>query len=317
MKRFITLIISLTVAFSLFSCSSHTQNNGTDNETGDLEITVTDYAGKKYTLTSSPDKICCISPVAAEIICSLGIPKALAAVDATVAAMPNIPSTSQQITVDTSLPSLLHLLGIEYVVYEDELDGEVAVAFETEGIKTFKVAGTGGIADAYSNIRLISALMFRADKGEELIDKMRDDIQLVKTMADNLTERMTFYAETGTPDKVIALGSNTLISELITIAGGDNIYADRQGEFTPSDSDTVSLNPSVMISFVKGEKFNVSVMRARDGYENTEASKMGRIFVFDGDVAIRPSVSLTDALYEIAYLLDTMSPPLQVSTEAE
>ncbi len=306
MKKFISFVLSLTLLLSLASCvASPTVQNGTEQPEA-TKIEITDYSGKKYTLTQPPHKVCCLSPVAMEILLGLGITRAIGAVDENIAALPNCPDDAQQITLDANLPSHLKLLGVDAVMYENDLSDEMMTVFEQGGILTFKIASEGSIADAYSNIRLVSSIMFRADQGEELIEEMRDKIELVKTMAHNLPERSTFYAEIGTPDSIKALGTNTLITELIEIAGGDNIYADRLGPFTTTDAETVSKNPAVMISFVRGEKFNVSTVRARPGYDLTEASKMGRIYVFDSSIPIRPSLSLTDALFEIAYLLDTM-----------
>ncbi len=315
MKKTISLLLSLILVLSLFSCSGDTAAGKTDGNT-ETKINITDFAGKSYTLSSPPTDICCISPVAAEILYGLGISRTVKAIDSSVASVADNYTDTKQVTVDEGLAAHLKFLGISFFIYETDISGDIISSMEKEDIKTFKVASAGGISVAYSNIRLISSLMFKSDEGEKIIDSMRGNIELVKTMASNLSKRSTFYAETGTTEDIYALGTDTLISELIEIAGGDNIYEEKTGLFKTADITTVERNPEVMISFVTGEKFNVSAMRARDGYDVTDASKMGRIFVFDSTIPVRPAPSLIDALLEIAYLMDTMPRPVKTETTA-
>ncbi len=309
MKRFISLLLLAVTVLTVASCASAPASGKVTDDTQIKEINVTDFAGNKYTLTAPPNGICCLSVVAAEILSELGLSRSIKAASDTITATEYVPMDVQQITLDGDLATYLNLLNVDFVIYENELSDATLAVLSSGNIKSFKVASNGGINTAYSNIRVISSLMFKPDSGERIIEDMRDKISLVETLASNIPQKSTFYAEKGSPDDVYALGNDTLISELISICSGENVFSDLQGQFKVTDKQVTEKNPEVMISFVSGEKFGVSSIRARAGYDSTEAGKMGRIFVFDDTIPIRPTPSLTVALFEISYLMDIMPRP--------
>ncbi len=315
MKKLISVILVVMTVLVLVSCtSSQTSGNITDDIQSKV-IDVTDFAGNKYTLTSAPSGICCVSPIAAEILDELGFSRVIKAANDTVIATSAVPMTVQQVALDELLPANLTMIGVDFFVYEDGISEDLLNAVKAQNIRLFKLASTGGVDTAYSNIRIISSLMFKPDSGEDIIDDMRDQINLVKTMAANKTKKSTFYAEQGIPEDIYAIGNGTLISELMTLCGGENVFSDKEEVFKVTNAEVVEKNPELMISFVHGEKFGVTTIRSRVGYDSTEASKMGRIFVFDHTIPIRPSPSLIDALFEISYLMDTMPRPVVTSPD--
>lgn len=306
MKKTICLLLILTLLFSLVSCDLG-NSEGTSTDTGDnasKTVQITDFDSRHYTLTSPPTRIYCASPIAAEIIYSLGSSKYVKALNANCEKLDGAPMGAEIFEIDPQLQSRLALLEIDAMFFEDDVDEQLLNAVNNAGIKTFRIRSTGGVSVAQSNIRLISSIMFKQDSGEKLISSMREEIDHVKNMAQALLERKKVVIEGGTLSQRIVYGSDTLIGELVELAGADNAYATTS---PADDTDIIGKNPDVFISLINDEKCTVTSIRQRNGYDMTNAYKRGQVYVFDSSLALRPAPSMTEALYEFAYILGTIN----------
>lgn len=308
MKKIISFILSVLFLLSFSSCQSDSEYGGdTTEDNTNKSVQITDFDNSSYTLTSPPERIYCASATATEIIYSLGASKYVKALNAECEKIDNAPMDAEIFEFDTNAVSKLTLADIDAVFYEDDTDSQLLESIKSSGIKTFRIRSSGGISVAQSNIRLISAIMFKQDNGEKLIDTMRSETEHVKSMAQSLLERKTVVIEGGTLENRIVYGGDTLIGELVSLAGGDNVYADVSGEISADDTDIISKNPDVFISLINDEKCTVTSIRQRNGYDLTNAYKLGQVYLFDTSLQIRPAPSLTTALYEFAYILETIT----------
>ncbi len=308
MKKIISLILSVLFVLSFSSCSLNSENgDNTTEDNASRSVQITDFDNSSYTLTSPPERIYCASATAAEILYSLGTSKYVKALNAECEKVDTAPMDAEIFELDSNVVSKLTLAEIDAVFYEDDISSELLSSIKSADIKTFRIRSSGGISVAQSNIRLIASIMFKQDNGDKLLDVMRSETEHIKSMAQALLERKTVVVEGGTLENRIVYGADTLIGELVTIAGGDNVYADVSGEVVADDNDIISKNPDVFISLISDEKCTVTSIRQRNGYDLTNAYKLGQVCLFDASLPVRPAPSLTKVLYEFAYILETIT----------
>ena len=91
---------------------------------------------------------------------------------------------------------------------------------------------------------------------------------------------------------------------LITMAGGVNIAADREGSWLQlSEEYLIAEDPAVIILGDSNYGTDLAAVRARPGWDAIEAVKSGAVYAFNDDLSSRPGPRLVEALEIIAGLL--------------
>ena len=111
----------------------------------------------------------------------------------------------------------------------------------------------------------------------------------------------TVYYEVWTPP-YMSIGGDTFISDVITKAGGKNIFADLVEWPTVSEESIIAANPSVIL-IPKSSGITVEAVSSRKGWENIDAVKNNKIFIIDDDIFSRPSPRISEAVLELVELL--------------
>ena len=96
------------------------------------------------------------------------------------------------------------------------------------------------------------------------------------------------------------LPNSSFLDELLTIAGGTNIYADRS-EPSPQVSleDIIERDPRIILAGVSGK----TAITTSPLWKGVRAVREGRVFVVDTNLVGRPSVRAGEAAASIARLL--------------
>lgn len=99
------------------------------------------------------------------------------------------------------------------------------------------------------------------------------------------------------------------VSELVEIAGGRNVFADRarqklaRGRFVTAD-EVVREDPEVVLASWCGKPFDRSSFEARPGFSSLSAVREGRVFEVPSSIILQPGPAcLTDGLDFLAALL--------------
>ncbi len=104
-------------------------------------------------------------------------------------------------------------------------------------------------------------------------------------------------------------GSATWINDVITLAGGINIFADQATEFPYTSSEViVSRNPSVILlptNMGTGTPSYGSVadVKARGGWNTIDAIKNDRLYVIDQGIMSEPGVLIAKQVQAVAACL--------------
>ncbi len=161
------------------------------------------------------------------------------------------------------------------------------------------------IQDVMKDIVLIGRATGHEEEAKELVERMLEKIE-------NVTEKVKGkprlrVAHIVWHDPVWVSGRNTFIDEVITLAGGENVFS-FDGWRVVSIEDLIAANPDVIIvssgSGMGGGKDVVyEWVMHDDRLKSVSAVKNGRVYVVDADIISRPSYRLADAVEIVANLL--------------
>ena len=101
------------------------------------------------------------------------------------------------------------------------------------------------------------------------------------------------------------------VSELIAIAGGTDVFADRAAtgklaqDRVVRPEDVVAADPEVVLASWCGEPVDVAAIRARPGFDGVAAIRAGRIHEIPSELILQPGpAALTDGLDAVVAALD-------------
>ncbi|AGK60926.1 ABC-type Fe3+-hydroxamate transport system, periplasmic component [Archaeoglobus sulfaticallidus PM70-1] len=162
------------------------------------------------------------------------------------------------------------------------------------------------IEDVMKDIILIGKATGKYDQAKEVVKEMYSKIERVrKEIAGKKKVRVAHILW---HDPVWVSGKNTFISEVIELAGGENVF-DFDGWRIVSIEDLLRANPDVIIvssgSGMGGNEKNIVYewIMSDSRLRNINAVENGRVYVVDADIISRPSYRLADAVEVIAKLL--------------
>ena len=131
-----------------------------------------------------------------------------------------------------------------------------------------------------------------------VIDTMQRTLARVRAATAHLEHPTVFWHVWDSP--VYTIGAGSFLDELLTIAGGRNIYADRS-EPSPQVSleDVIARDPRIILAGVSGK----SALTTSPLWQGVRAVREHRVFVVDTNLVGRPSVRAGEAAVSIARLL--------------
>jgi ABC-type Fe3+-hydroxamate transport system substrate-binding protein len=157
---------------------------------------------------------------------------------------------------------------------------------------------TDRIADFARTATLLGIATGERAAAAAMVDSVQRTLDRVRRATAALPHPRVFWPAWEAPPT--AIGGGSFLSELITIAGGQNIYGD-----LPSPSPQVSLedvirrDPDVLLASPEG----VARIRSDPAWRAIPAVRRGRILTVDTTLVLRPSVRLGEAAVSLAHLL--------------
>ncbi|NJE26720.1 ABC transporter substrate-binding protein [Thermococcus sp. MV5] len=261
-------------------------------------VVVIDFAGKEVTVNKEPQKIVSLAPSITEILYFIG------ALDKVVGVtkFDNYPENVQEgrtviggfsdpnIEVIASLEPDLIVGTSMHIKYLDQL----------EKIAPVIIIDPKSIEEIYEAVELLGKVTNKEEKASEVVNYMEEMIEETRSKVKGAPRVKVFYIVWSDP--LMSVGNGTFIHDLITIAGGENIFGDAQGWPQVSVEEVLSRNPEVIIlpphAGISAEDLCNSTLA------NTDAVKTGRVYTLSSDdIVSRPSPRIIEGLKEIAGFL--------------
>jgi iron complex transport system substrate-binding protein len=179
-------------------------------------------------------------------------------------------------------------------------DPAKARELENLGFKVTLIS-LASLSDILSSIKDIARLLGRADVGEQLVDKIKRQIDQTKKRVARAPRRSTLLAVGVRP--LVAVGGKNYIDELITLAGGENIaHNAAQPWLNLPDEYVVAKAPQVIIQAGMGSERGSSIKNWED-LKSIPAVRDGRVYSYPSDKILRPGPRVGEGLEEIARMV--------------
>jgi iron complex transport system substrate-binding protein len=299
-KMFLPMMAVLVIAALLVmpaGCGSEGSSGG-----GGYQGSFTDDLGRQVSLEGVPQRIVSVAPACTEILFALGLGDKVVGVTE-YCDYPAEASSKAKIGTFTT-PNLESILAQDpdLVLAAAGVQNDMVDRMVSVGLNVYVVDPTT-FADTVAVIRDIGALTGTEEAAEEIAVDMEERAAVITgAVADDKAagkaSPKVFY-EIFYESNVWTAGSDSIISDLITLAGGTNLGdADSSDYYEFSVESLINESPDVYL-VGSGSMANPGDIGARDGWDRISAVSNGRVYVIDEDLAYRTGPRLIDGLESI------------------
>jgi len=283
--------------------AERTGNGGQQEETPGKErasaypMEITDFRGNNVKFDKEPERVVSLSPNITEIIYALGQGDKLVGRTA----LCDYPAEAQNVTsvgdfFGWNFETILSLN--PDVVFASSLNTEENEKKLLElGINTVFLTQDESFENTYGTIELVGKILNAGDEAERIINEMKDTVSRVQKAVKGKERPSVYYvAGYGEYGDYTATGE-TFISDMIEMAGGNNIAADITG-WVYSLEKLVEKDPQIIIGSQAAKEY----FEQTNGYKELTAVKEGRFHAIDENLLVRQGPRLAEGLellYEI------------------
>jgi iron complex transport system substrate-binding protein len=183
-----------------------------------------------------------------------------------------------------------------------DLQADIAGLLIRSGVQV-TVFNQRSVDEIFSMLYQVAAMVGEVNQGEIRLKQMRENLNAIQTAASNFKRRPIIYFEEWDEPRISAI---RWVSELITIAGGDDCFPELaimpmgKDRIIADDQSIVSRAPDIIIGSWCGKKFRPEKVAARPGWQDVPAVRTGQIFEIKSADILQPGpASLTDGVAQM------------------
>ncbi|RLE51688.1 MAG: cobalamin-binding protein, partial [Candidatus Methanomethylicota archaeon] len=192
----------------------------------------------------------------------------------------------------------------DLVIAFGTLQVNVVKALEGHGIPVIAL-NPQDIEGVLKDIELVGKAVGLYKEAKQLVANLSSRIDLVQNKVASAPKVKVYYELWYDP--LMSVGPGTFIHDLITIAGGENIFHDAKTQYPIiSAEEVISRNPDVIIlpdSYMAEYNITVDQVKNRPGWSAINAVKNDKIYFIDEDLLVRPGPRLVDGLEQLAKII--------------
>ncbi len=267
-------------------------------------VQFTDSVGRPVEIKDAPLRIVSIAPSITESLYAIGAGSLLVGrtdfcdypPEATV-----LPSVGG---FDASTISIETILALEpdLVIGGSIYQADLAESLTKAGIPVF-IMEPRTVEEIMSSLQTLGKVTNHAEEAEIVVADMQQRMDAVSTIVNTIPQdkRQTVFYEVWA-DPYMTTSGQTYIGELISMAGGVNIFEDLKETYpTISAEEIIARDPQVILGPSNhADQLTDAAIAGREGWSNIAAVKNKRIYIVDGNIVSRTGPRVVDALEDIA-----------------
>lgn len=254
-----------------------------------------------------PTKIVCLNEETVETLYLLGEQDRIVGISGYVVRPPQARREKPLLSAFTSadMPKIL-ALEPDLVLAFSDLQADIVADLIRRGIAVhaFNQRTIAGILDM---ICMLGAMVGASEQAEQLANGLTARIAEASARSERLAARPRVFFEEWDDPLICGIG---WVSELIAVAGGVDIFADRsvsagaQGRIVTAE-EVVARQPDLIIGSWCGKKFRSERVRARSGFESIPAVRDDAMFEIKSPLILQPGpAALTDGLAAMQTIIE-------------
>jgi len=180
-----------------------------------------------------------------------------------------------------------------------DIQADIARELVARGVEVW-ISNHRSIEGILGYVRRLGAMVGAVGRAERLAAELRDHVDAVRAAAARLPRRPKVYFEEWDDPQISAIG---WVSELIGVAGGDDIFPERaacpmgRDRILADPTEVVRRAPDVIVGSWCGKKFRPERVAARPGWEAIPAVRDGELHEVKSPLILQPGpAALTDGL---------------------
>lgn len=253
-----------------------------------------------------PERIVCLTEESTEILYLLGEERRIAGISGYTVRPPRARREKPRVSAFLSARTdkILELKPDLAIGFSD-LQADIARDLAKAGLNVL-IFNQRSVQEILDMILALSSLVGAGEKGTQLIQALERGLEQIRESAKAFPRRPRVYFEEWDEPMISAI---RWVSELIEIAGGEDIFAERShsqaahGRIVTPDL-VVSRRPDVMLGSWCGKKFRPERVAARPGWQDLPAVRENRLYEIKSADILQPGpAALTDGVRRIHELL--------------
>ena len=187
-----------------------------------------------------------------------------------------------------------------------DLQADIANLLIRSGIQV-TVFNQRSVDEIFSMLYQVAAMVGEVNQGDIRLKQFRENLNAIQTAASNFKRRPIIYFEEWDEPRISAI---RWVSELITIAGGDDCFPELaimpmgKDRIIADDQSIVSRVPDIIIGSWCGKKFRPEKVSQRDGWESIPAVKNNQLFEIKSADILQPGpAALTDGVAKLHQII--------------
>lgn len=294
MKKNILLSLIISMILIMFTACKSGENK-----------TIADRDGNEVIIKSTNERILSTAPSNTEILIGLGLADKIVGVDNY---SPTEGLSSDVVTINFRNPDAEAIIGLDpdFIIASGHNKNGNEDPFELikeAGIPVVYIPSSNSIEGIYEDIQFIAEVTNSTEKGRQLIDSLKKQVEEVKSIAATISSKKKVYLEISPSPNIYTTGTGTFQNEILELIGAENIFADQIGWIAASAEAVVEKNPEIIITNVSYIDNAVEEILNREGFQEIDAIKNGKVYLVDANASSRPSQNVIKAIKEIAKLV--------------
>ncbi|OYV01355.1 MAG: cobalamin-binding protein [Burkholderiales bacterium PBB5] len=249
---------------------------------------------------SLPQRIVCLTEEPTEVLYALGESRRIVGISGFTVRPPQARAEKPRVSAFTSakLDRILALQPDLAIGFSD-MQADIAAALIKAGVEVW-IANHRSVPAILAYVQRLGAMVGRADAALAYARQLQQGLDAARQAAAALPRRPRVYFEEWDEPAISAI---RWVSELIGIAGGDDIFPQRalaslgRDRIVADPAEVIHAAPDIIIGSGCGKKFRPEQVAARPGWQAIPAVRDGQLFEIKSPLILQPGpAALTDGL---------------------
>ena len=292
-----------------------------EDQTASYPLSVENF-NQTTTYDKAPEKVIALSYSSAELLTALGLEESVIAIYQSSNTVDEVSPEYQEAVKKIPVPESINSGGVPTLENMLALKGDMIISqsyfynvaafgtmedYAANGVNIYVPEGTyvlgADMENVYTDIRNFGNIFGVQERAEELIADMQEQIAEVTTAIEGQASVKVMVFDSEMNGAIYTSGGGSLENSLIELAGGENVFADLEEQFTSiAVEEIISRNPEVIVindygALTAEEK--IDYLKSLEELSEVDAIKNER-FVSIPFFSVMPGVQNTDVVKVIA-----------------
>jgi iron complex transport system substrate-binding protein len=254
-------------------------------------------------MAAFPERIVCLTEEPTEVLYALGEERRIVGISGFTVRPARARQEKPRVSAFTSAKlERIAELRPDLAIGFSDMQADIACALIKAGVEVW-ISNHRSVEGILGYVQRLGAMVGAAAKAEAYALQLRAQIDAVREQASRLPRRPRVYFEEWDSPMISAI---RWVSELIGIAGGDDVFPDRAAaplgreRIVADAQEVVRAAPDIIIGSWCGKKFRSDTVAARPGWQAIPAVRDGELHEIKSPLILQPGpAALTDGLQRL------------------